>query len=100
MPYLPFLLESWALYPFYLVQAALTIWMLADANRRGVEQFWFLVILFFQPLGAWAYFFTHKVRDFRGGGGNPLAGVFQRRPALEELRHRAERLPTMSNRLE
>ena len=51
--HLPYLFEF---SPLYLLQAALTIWMLVDAHRRGVEFFWFWVILFFQPFGAWVYF--------------------------------------------
>src|SRR5262245_49125561 len=35
--------------PLYLAQAGLTIWMLIDASRRGVEFYWFWIILFFQP---------------------------------------------------
>ena len=47
MPYLP-LSYFWS--PLYVAQAALTIWMLIDANRRGVEFYWFWLILAFQPL--------------------------------------------------
>src|SRR5438552_4689299 len=79
-----------------VAQAALTIWMLVDANRRGVEPAWFWAILFFQPLGAWAYFFAYKVHDFRVR--SPwLADLFHRRPSLEELRHRANQSPTPAN---
>ena len=42
MLYHPYFYE---LSPLYVVQVALTIWMLVDANRRGVEQYWFWVIL-------------------------------------------------------
>src|SRR5262245_7602787 len=91
--------------PLYLAQAALTLWMLIDSNRPGVEYFWFWVILFFQPLGPWAYFFVYKVRDFfprRGTRSSPgwLANLFTRRPSLEELRYRAEQSPTTVSRLE
>jgi hypothetical protein len=96
MPYVPLLYEF---LPLYLAQAALTVWMLVDANRRGVDYYWFWIILAFQPLGAWAYFFLYKVQDFRGGAGWP-AGLFHRRPSLEEVRHRAEWSPTLANRLE
>ena len=96
MPFLPHLLD---LSPLYIVQAALTIWMIVDANRRGVEGYWFWVILFFQPFGAWAYFFLYKVKDFHGRGGS-LANLFQHRAGMAELRHRVERSPTPANRLE
>jgi hypothetical protein len=93
---LPLLYE---LSPLYVAQAALTVWMLVDASRRGVDYYWFWIILVFQPLGAWAYFFIYKAKELRGGTGW-LAGIFQRPPSLEELRHRAEQVPTVAGRLE
>jgi hypothetical protein len=73
--------------------------MLVDASRRGVEFYWFWIVLIFQPFGAWAYFCIYKLKDFQGGHIS-LAGLLQRRPSLNELRHRSERLPTLANRLE
>src|SRR5207302_752583 len=96
MPYFPYLYEF---SPLYLLQAVLTVWMLVDANRRKADSYWFWVILIFQPFGAWAYFATHKLRDFQTGN-NWLAGLFHRPPPLEELRHRADQLPTVVNQLE
>jgi hypothetical protein len=92
----PFFAE---LSPLYVAQVALTIWMLVDAHRRGVESYWFWIILFFQPIGAWAYFFLFKVRDFSPGTGW-LANLFTRRPSLDELRYRLEQSPTMAAHLE
>jgi len=87
-------LTEWTL--LGVLQAALTVWMLVDANRRGVEPTWFWVILIFQPIGAWAYFFSYKVHDFHIR--SPwLADLFRRRPSLEELRHRANQSPTPAN---
>src|SRR5262249_50335423 len=81
----------------YLAQAALTIWMLVDANRRGVESVWFWIILWFQPLGAWAYFFSYKLSDFRLGVGTGwMSNLFTRRASLEELRYRVEQSPTVA----
>jgi hypothetical protein len=96
---MPFHLDLFGLSPLYLAQAALTIWMLVDANRRGAESHWFWIILFFQPIGAWIYFFLYKVRDFTGER-RWMADLFHRRPSLEELRHRADLSPTLANRLE
>ncbi len=102
MPYYdPYL--YYGLSPLFLVQAAFTVWMLVDANRRGVESQWFWMILIFQPFGAWAYFFTHKVKDFQGGHSQRpgwLTILFNRRPSLQELRYRAEQTPTVANRFE
>jgi hypothetical protein len=95
MHYLPYLYES----PLFIFQAALTIWMIVDASRRGVEYYWYWLILAFQPFGAWAYFFVYKLQDFRGGS-NRLTGLFHRPPSLDELKHRADQAPTITNRLE
>ena len=83
----------------YVVQAALTMWMLVDAYRRGVEFYWYWIILAFQPLGAWAYFLIYKTRDL-GTDHGWLIGLFHRRASVEELRHRAERSATLASRLE
>ena len=80
-----------------LAQTAFMVWMLIDAYRRRAEGFWFWVILFVPGLGSWVYFFAVKLRDFRGPN---LGGLFQRRASLEELRYRAEHLPTLVSHLE
>ncbi len=96
MFHLPFLVE---LSPLYLAQARLTIWMLIDASRRDVNPYWFWIILAFQPIGAWAYFFVYKARDFSHGTGW-LGNLFTRRPSVEELRYRVEQVPTVAGHLE
>jgi hypothetical protein len=73
--------------------------MLIDAQRRGVEYYWFLLILVFQPFGAWAYFFLFKLKDFRNSQ-EWLTSLFHRPPPLHELRHRLETRPTTAGRLE
>jgi hypothetical protein len=79
-------------YPWLaLLQLAFTVWMLVDASRRGVDVFWYWII--FTGIGAWAYFFVFKVRDFRGWH------LPQRRESLQELRYRAEQTPTLANHL-
>jgi hypothetical protein len=80
-----------------LAQTAFMVWMLIDAYRRRAEGFWFWVILFLPGLGAWVYFFAVVLRDLRGPN---LGGLFQRRASLEELRYRAEHLPTLVSHLE
>jgi hypothetical protein len=81
-----------------LLQLAFTIWMLVDAYQRHVEPFWFWVILLFQPLGAWIYFFAVKFRTLRPPGRR-LAFSWERKQSLDELRYRVERGPTVANRL-
>lgn len=79
-----------------LLQGGFTLWMFVDASRRQVESFWLWVILLFQPLGAWAYFFTYKAREFSGLKGFPW---WQRRESLAELRYQAEQRPTLASHL-
>ncbi len=93
-----------AYYPYaMLAQGLLTIWMLVDHGRRGGDSTWYWVILVFQPIGAWAYFFAVKLPTLRAGpgfqAGGSLAGLFQRRVSLDELRYKAEHIPTLANRL-
>jgi hypothetical protein len=96
MPHLLYLFEC---SPLYLAQAALTIWMLVDASRRGVDTYWLWIILIFQPFGAWAYFFAYKAKDFRWGTGR-IGNLFHRRPSMNELRYQAKQTPTTASRLE
>ena len=86
-------------YALSLLQGAFTIWMLVDAGRRRVEYYWFWLILGFQPFGVWAYFFLYKFPDFSAGHGGRGWSLFQHRVSLEELRYKAEHVPTLSNRL-
>jgi hypothetical protein len=96
MYHLPYLYTS---SPLFVLQAALTVWMLVDASRRRVDYFWYWIILGLQPFGAWAYFFAYKTHELRGGTGR-LAGLFHRPPSLDELRHRVDQAPTVASRLE
>jgi hypothetical protein len=83
-----------------LLQLAFTIWMLVDAYQRGVEGFWYWIILLFQPIGAWGYFFAIKLRTLRLGRLRSAGtGTWERKLPLDELRHRVERAPTVANRL-
>lgn len=78
-----------------LLQGGLTLWMLVDAHRRGAETYWWFVILIFQPLGPWLYFFIVKAGDFQGFKG----WSWQRRPSLDELRYQASHAPTLASHL-
>ena len=79
----------------YLAGAQLlfTLWMLVDAYRRQAESFWFWAIFLVPFIGAWAYFFCVKAKDFRGLD----VSLFQHRASVEELRYRAEHIPTLAN---
>jgi hypothetical protein len=84
-----------------VAQTAFMVWMLVDAYRRQADTFWFLLIFFVPFIGAWAYFFVVKARDFQAlriGSISP-GGLFQRRPSLDELRYRAEHMPTLVNQV-
>jgi hypothetical protein len=104
---MPFFYHSMADHPAYsllaLLQGAFTIWMLIDSRNRGADQVWFWVILWFQPIGPWAYFFAVKLGSLRSGNaldaGSWLARLFHRRPSLDQLRYQAENVPTLASRL-
>ena len=88
--------------PFYvlsLLQGAFTIWMLVDAGRRHVEYFWYWLIIGFQPLGTWSYFILYKFPELSAGRGRPWWTLFQHRVSLDELRYKAEHMPTLVNRV-
>jgi hypothetical protein len=97
MWHLPFLEEA----PYLgIAQLAFMIWMLVDCQRRGAEQYWFWIILMIPGIGAWVYFFTHKIHDFRGRGSGGLNfWPFDRRANLTELRYRVQQTPTLANQL-
>lgn len=72
-----------------------TVWMFVDAYRRGVEQFWFLLIFFIPLVGALAYFFVVFLPQVRFGN----FALFEKKVALDELRYRAEHSPTLTNKV-
>lgn len=78
-----------------LLQLAFAGWMMIDAYHRRVETFWYWVILWFQPVGPWVYFFALKFRtpSLRGG---LYSG--DRKLSLVELRFTVEQAPTVANR--
>jgi hypothetical protein len=49
---------------FYYVAIAFTVWMIVDAIRRRAEFYWFLIIIFFAPIGSVIYFAVVKVKDY------------------------------------
>lgn len=81
----------------YLAQVAFTLWMLVDAYRRSADYFWLWIILLVPGFGPWVYFFAVKCGDY---SGFRFGFLFQRRPSLDELRYRAEQVPTLASRLE
>jgi hypothetical protein len=92
-----FLQQYLQTYPLLsLAQLAFTIWMLVDAYRRPAETFWLWIILLAPFVGPLAYFLVVKAGDFRG---LTAWSFFQRRTPLDELRYRAEHMPTLTNHL-
>src|SRR5262245_50129906 len=77
-----------------LLQLAFVIWMIVDAYQRGAEPFWYWIILIFQPIGAWIYFFAVKLRTMRLNRLRPAVVPRERKLSLDELRYRVERTPT------
>lgn len=81
-----------------LLQLAFTVWMMVDAYHRRVEMFWYWVIFFFQPIGAWIYFFAVKFQRGSLFRSRPAIS-WERKMSLDELRYCVERTPTVANRL-
>lgn len=77
-----------------VLHLAFAIWMLVDAHRRGMDYFWYFIILFVPIAGPLVYFFLYKIHDFHG-----LHSLFQPKTPLHELRYRAEQTPTLANHL-
>jgi hypothetical protein len=80
------------------LQLAFIIWMMVDAYQRRAEPMWYWLILLFQPLGAWIYFFAVKFRTLRLTSMRPAVSA-ERQLSLDELRYRVERTPTVAHRL-
>jgi hypothetical protein len=83
----------------YYAQLAFTVGMLIHAYRSGVEAFWYFIIFFLQPVGAWVYFFLVFLKTLRLPSSGVSAPVWQRKLSLAELQFRADRTPTVNNRL-
>ena len=81
-----------------LLQLAITVWMMFDAYRRGADTYWYWVIFFFQPVGAWIYFFVVKLPTLRWPRIK-LSSSESRHLSLDQLRYAVERAPTVANRL-
>ncbi len=84
---------------FYYLAIAFQVWMIVDAVRRRAELYWFLIILFFGPLGALVYFFVVKRRDFRGAPALAPKPQAAAGPSLPELRQLALDIPSFHNKL-
>jgi hypothetical protein len=80
-----------------LALGAFTAWMLYDVHRRRGDHYWMWVILGIPLVGPLAYFFMVVAPQLQQSGWGSL---FQRRASLEELRYRAEQMPTLANHLE
>jgi hypothetical protein len=83
----------------YYAQLAFTIGMLIHAYRTGAEMFWYFIVFFLQPIGAWVYFFVVFLRGFHFTSGGSTAAFWEKKLSLAELRFRVERMPTVNNRL-
>ncbi len=79
-----------------LLQMAFTVWMLVDCIRSNVSGYWVWLILWFQPMGSWVYFFTFKIHDRDTAW---LRAWFHRPPSLESLQHKVDENPCADNHL-
>lgn len=78
----------------FVLHLALMVWMLVNAHRRGVDYYWYYIILFIPVAGPLAYFFLFKIHDFHG-----WRSLIQPKTSLHELQYRAEQTPTLANHL-
>lgn len=79
---------------FYLA-AAFKLWMLVDAMRRHVENYWYFIIALL-PLGDWAYFIVYKFPELR----RKVGGIrFYRPDSIEALSYAVKTTPSVGNRL-
>ena len=79
----------------FILQSLFSIWMLVDAIRRGVPQYWYLVVLI--PFGEVAYFIAIVLPDLKRTG--KLKKWFSRPPSLSQLKLAYEETPSQHNRL-
>lgn len=79
----------------YIAAAVFKLWMLIDAMKRRVDNYWYFIIAMI-PFGDWAYFVVHKFPELR-------AQWTQKRRArprsLEALAYDAKTTPSAANRL-
>ncbi len=90
-------------YPWLMVPwSLLTLWMFIEAHRRESESYWPWLVIFFQPLGVLLYFFFRYLPSlnlFHRRNSFSNEPFWQKKLSLEALRHRADRSPTVVNRL-
>lgn len=77
-----------------VLQLMMTIGMLVDAYRRGVEYWWFFLIFWLQPIGSWVYFFAIFLPRFEW-----TKVIWEKKTPVEELRYRAQNTPTFASHL-
>ena len=84
-----------------LIQLAFTIWMAVEASRSG-NMSWIWIIIVFQPIGPWIYFFVEMRERVFGrlfGRLPALSHLFERKVPLDQLEYQAQQSPTVANQL-
>jgi hypothetical protein len=79
----------------FILLAAFQVWMIVDALRRRAEFYWLVILILFGPLSSVVYFFAVKIHDYDLSRFRLTA----KKPALAELKHRAEETPSLVNKL-
>src|SRR5207253_11523304 len=62
-----------------VLHLALVVWMLVDAHRRGVDYYWYYIVLFIPLAGPIAYFLVFKAQEIHG-----WRNLFQPKTSLHE----------------
>jgi len=78
------------------LNAIFKIWMLVDAGRRGIDKYWYFIILL--PFGDLFYFFTVKIHDYDLKEVK-RAFLLERAPPVDQLRRLAEETPSLVNKI-
>jgi hypothetical protein len=95
---MPYIYNYLYQYPYLaLALGTFTALMAYDAYCRRCDHHWYWLIVCVPLIGPLVYFFTVMAPGLHQTG---FGSLFQRRASLEELRYRADQMPTLTNQLE
>ncbi len=77
---------------FPVLVIAFKVWMLVDAKKRRLPDYWYYII-FLVPFGGVYYFFKYKINDYKFGQ------LFKRPPSLAQIEYNYKTTPSLENRI-
>ena len=84
-----------------VLQVAFTIWMAVEAARSG-NSYWIWIIIVFQPIGPWIFFFVEMRERVFGRlfvRLPAMSHLFERKTPLDQLEYHAQQSPTVANQV-